>query len=144
MLIDQYKLVITVTETFWGEPEQVSHSHVLKMSFCAMLKVCLLLAPVVCTGQLLCGRASCCNVKVMSLSLTKTTSFLGIDIASMLITSRSWVRASHGHFSFFFCATETIMGATGLLHEYTYLLWINNQDYEYWIEWVRHSVVGRA
>ena len=48
--------------------------------------------------------------------------FFWIDIASVLITSMSWER--------FFCATKTIMGATGLLHEYTYLLWIN-EDYEY-------------
>jgi len=29
----------------WGEPEQAPHSCVLKMSVCALLKVCLLLAP---------------------------------------------------------------------------------------------------
>jgi len=39
----------------------------------------------------------------------------------------------------FFCATKTIMGTTWLLHEYTYLLWMNNQDYEN-----QHSLVGRA
>ena len=44
--------------------------------------------------------------------------------------------------SFFFCATKTIMGATWLLHEYTYLLSINNQDYEYQIERVQCTVHG--
>ena len=29
----------------WGEPEQAPHSRVLKMSFCALLKVGLLLIP---------------------------------------------------------------------------------------------------
>ena len=117
----------------WGEPERAPHSHVLKMSVCAILKVCVVLGP-------LWYRGSCCVVERCG------------------VMWRSWVRVSQRQLLFFltsilhvcwkctdnvfiylfvFCATKTIMGTTWLLHEYTYLLWI---DYEYQIECVQHSL----
>jgi len=71
-------IVSFVERSVWGEPEWVQHSRVPKMSVSAMLNVCVLLGPPMVRGQFLCGhvsRAPCCNLKVVSLSLTKTTSF---------------------------------------------------------------------
>ena len=57
-----------------ASPKQAPDCRVLKMSVCALLKVCVFF----CfwphgTGQFLCGRASCYNMKVVSSSLTQTT-----------------------------------------------------------------------
>ena len=59
----------------WSEPERAPHSHILKMSVCVNSQVCAPGPPVV-WGQFLCGRASCCNVKAVSSSLTKTAFLL--------------------------------------------------------------------
>ena len=103
--------LLTCTHTCnWGEPEWAPHSRVLKMSVCALLKVCLLLASHAPRGiggsycvvechaitwrswvrasqrQLLsffffcwCGRASCCNVKVMRVWASQRQLFFWIN-----------------------------------------------------------------
>jgi len=100
MWIDQYNFVITVTETFLGRAwASLTWSCSQDVRLCDV-NACLLLAPVVHMGQLLCGRVSCSregcefephkdnffffwdryckhaeNVQVVSLSLTRTTFF---------------------------------------------------------------------
>jgi len=60
----------------WCEPERAPDCRVLKISVCALLKVCVFVYfwPHG-TGQFLCGRVSCYNVKVVSSSLTQTSFF---------------------------------------------------------------------
>ena len=60
----------------WGEPERAPHSHVLKMSVCAILKVCVVLGP-------LWYRGSCCVVERCG------------------VMWRSWVRVSQRQLLFF-------------------------------------------
>jgi len=62
-------------------------------------------------GQFLCGRVSCCNMKVVSLSLTKATFFFDrycMRVDNGKVVGSSLTRTT----SFFFFATKMIM----LLH----------------------------